>query len=303
MNVITIMKILFIAGMVFIGFMLFSAWRKQRSTEEGRKQIEEQKKHRNYNNVVALVSNFFDTLGIGSYAIASSAYKIRGSVDDVNIPGTLNAGDCIPVLLEAFLFVGFVQVDTITLITMIVAQVLGANIGAGIVIKWDAHKIRMGMGFGLFALGIIMAVRQMGWGPFGITGNALGLTGAKLVGAVIVSFVLGMLMNIGIGAYAPMFALVSTLGMNVQAAFPIMMGGCSLLMAYGNAPKFIRKNKIDLVATLANTIFGSAGVLIAYFLVKSLPLTILMWLVIVVVMYTAVMFLHDAFKKSGKKEK
>ena len=74
-------------------------------------------------------------------------------------------------------------------------------------------------------------------------------------------------------------------------------------MAYGNAPKFIRKNKIDLVATLANTIFGSAGVLIAYFLVKSLPLTILMWLVIVVVMYTAVMFLHDAFKKSGKKEK
>lgn len=295
---ITVMKGLCLVGMVLTAVLMFRGYKKAAATEDGKEYIQTQKKHTIYNMVVALISNFFDTLGIGSYAIASSAYKIRGSVDDVNIPGTLNAGDAIPVLTEAFLFFGFVEVNTLTLISMIIAQIVGAYVGAGIVTKWDAHKIRWGMGIGLLVLGIIMIVKQLGIGPFGVAGMATGITGIKLVIAVIVCFFLGAFMNIGIGAYAPTFALVSVLGMNVASAFPIMMGGCAYLMAFGNAPKFIKENKLDWVATIANAVVGTVGVLIAYFLVKSLPLTILLWLVIVVVIYTSLMFIHDARKKA-----
>lgn len=297
MNSLLILKGLCIVGMLLTAFLMAGAFKRQLATEDGAAKIQEEKKHGAYNAVVGMVSYFFDTLGIGSYAIASSAYKIRKSVPDELIPGTLNAGGAIPVLLEAFLFFGFVEVDTITLVSMIFAQVLGALVGAGIVTKWDAHKIRLGMGVGLLALGIIMALKTLAVGPFsGGNGDALGLTGVKLVIAVIVCFFLGAFMNIGIGAYAPTLALVSIIGMSVGAAFPIMMGGCAYLMAFGNVPKFLRENKIDMIATIGTTICGCLGVLIAYFLVKSLPIDKLMWLVIVVVIYTSILFLRDALK-------
>lgn len=298
MNSLLILKGLCIVGMLLTAFLMAGAFKRQLATEDGTAKIQEEKKHGAYNAFVGMVSYFFDTLGIGSYAIASSAYKIRKSVPDELIPGTLNAGGAIPVLLEAFLFFGFVEVDTITLVSMIFAQVLGALVGAGIVTKWDAHKIRLGMGVGLLALGIIMALKTLAVGPFsGGNGDALGLTGVKLVIAVIVCFFLGAFMNIGIGAYAPTLALVSIIGMSVGAAFPIMMGGCAYLMAFGNVPKFLRENKIDMIATIGTTICGCLGVLIAYFLVKSLPVDKLMWLVIVVVIYTSILFLRDALKK------
>ena len=40
-----------------------------------------------YNVIVSMVANFFDTLGIGSYAIATSAWKFNKSVRDDLIRG------------------------------------------------------------------------------------------------------------------------------------------------------------------------------------------------------------------------
>lgn len=298
MNVLMVLKGLTVIGMIWSAFVIVKGIKGQLATAEGKAEWDSQKKHGLYNGIVGIVAYFFDTLGIGSYAIASSAFKLRKSVKDEYIPGTLNVGAAIPVLLEAFLFFGFVEVDILTLVLMVAAQVLGANLGAGIVTKWDAHKIRLGMGVGLLCLGIIMAVRSLGIGPFGAVGTALGLSGVKLIIAVIVCVALGAFMNIGIGAYAPTMALVAILGMNVGAAFPIMMGGCAFLLAFGNVPKFVKEKKYDMVASCYTAILGTIGVLIAYFLVKSLPLDILMWLVIVVVIYTSILFLRDALKKN-----
>lgn len=264
------------------------------ATEEGKAEWAEQKKHTAWNIMVGVVANFFDTLGIGSYATSSALFKIKGSIKDINIPGTLNVGDTIPVLLEAFLFFGFVEVDPVTLITMLVAAVLGAYVGAGIVTKWDQRKVRIGMGVGLLILGIVMAMKTAEVGPFGTAGEALKLTGAKLIIGIVVNFFLGALMNIAVGLYAPCLALVSVLGMNVGAAFPIMMGSCAFLMAFGNGPKFIKENRFDMVCTLCQMVGGVIGVLIAFFLVKSLPLRILLWIVILVVFFTSFMFLRDA---------
>ena len=298
MNVLMVLKGLTVIGMIWSAFVIVKGIKGQLATAEGKAEWDSQKKHGLYNGIVGIVAYFFDTLGIGSYAIASSAFKLRKSVKDEYIPGTLNVGAAIPVLPEAFLFFGFVEVDILTLVLMVAAQVLGANLGAGIVTKWDAHKIRLGMGVGLLCLGIIMAVRSLGIGPFGAVGTALGLSGVKLIIAVIVCVALGAFMNIGIGAYAPTMALVAILGMNVGAAFPIMMGGCAFLLAFGNVPKFVKEKKYYMVASCYTAILGTIGVLIAYFLVKSLPLDILMWLVIVVVIYTSILFLRDALKKN-----
>ncbi len=301
MDYIVIMKGLCVVGLILNIALVASKVKKNRATEEGEAQWQAQKKFFAWNAMVGFVANFFDTLGIGSYAPSSAMLKLRGSVDDINIPGTLNVGDTTPVLLEAFLFFGFVDLDPLTLVSMLIAAVLGAFVGAGIVTKWNLYHVRIGMGVGLCVLGIVMVCKQVGVGPFGIVGTATGLTGGKLVIGVVVNFFLGALMNVAVGLYAPCMALISALGMSIKAAFPIMMGSCAYLMAFGNGPKFIKENRFDMVATICQMLFGAIGVLCAYFIVKSLPITVLLWVVVCVVFFTSFMFFKDAkkMKKDG----
>ncbi len=295
-STVTIMKALCVIGFILDAILVFRDVQKKRSTEEGRAVIAESKKHWKWNAMVGLVANFFDTLGIGSFAPSSAAFKIGKSVDDINVPGTLNVGDTFPVLAEAFLFFNLVEMDTLTLALMLVAATVGAFVGADIVTKWNVRMVRYGMGIGLLILGVIMAMKAAQIGPFGITGAAVGLRGVKLVAAVVINFFLGALMNLGVGLYAPCMALCAILGMNVQVAFPVMMGSCAYLMAFGNTPKFISASRYDVYGVITQGIFGVIGVTIAYVFVKNLPLTVLTWLVICVVLFTSFLFFKDAVK-------
>ena len=98
-------------------------------------------------------------------------------------------------------------------------------------------------------------------------------------------------MMLGIGLYAPCLILVSLLGMNPVAAFPIMMGSCAFLMPFASI-RFVRKGSYAPNAALWMMLAGVPGVLIAAFIVKSLPLTAVKWLVVVVVTYAAVNLLR-----------
>lgn len=294
-----VLKALCVIGMILNVVLVFAQNSKNLKTEEGKANWEYGKKHWIYNGIVGIFANFLDTLGIGSYATTSACFKIGKSIHDIDIPGTLNVGDTFPVCLEAFLFFGFVEVETVTLILMLVAAVVGSLIGARLVNGLNVQGVRLAMGIGLFLLGVVMALRQLGVGPFGTAGDALALTGVKLVVGVVINFILGALMCIGVGLYAPCIALVSVLGMNVGAAFPIMMGSCAFLMAFGNGPQFVKANRYDMVCTLCQMFGGAIGVLIAYYLIKSIPLTVLFWIVCAVVFITAAMFIRDYFK--GKK--
>ena len=296
-----ILKALCIIGFIFDAVLVTVSIRKRRKTEAGREEFQKEKKYVKWNALVSFISNFFDTLGIGSYAIASSMYKLRGSVDDINVPGVLNVGDAFPVFCEAFLFLGLVDLDPVTLISMLVAATLGSVLGANVVTKWNRTMVRYAMGIGLAALGIIMVCKQSGIGPFGATGTATALHGSKLIIGVVCNFVLGALMNIGVGLYAPCMALVALLGMNVQAAFPIMMGSCAYLMGFGSTPVFVTQERYDMVAVITNATIGCLGVITAYVFVKSLPLKILTWLVAAVVLLTAVLFLRDGIKDTKMK--
>lgn len=240
---------------------------------------------------IGFVTNFLDTLGVGSFATTSSIFKLKGIVRDEEIPGTLNVGHTAPSILEAFIYIAVVDVDVVTLILMLAASCVGAWLGAGVVSAWPRRKVQIGMGSVLFAAAAIMTMSQLHWIPAG--GDALGVTGAKLAIAVAGNAVLGALMTLGIGLFAPCMMLVALLGMNPRAAFPIMMGSCAFLMPVGSA-RFIRTRRYNLKSALGLTTGGLPAVLLAAFLVKSLPLTWVIRLVIVVVLYTAFMLLRSA---------
>ena len=241
-----------------------------------------------------LITNFFDTLGIGSFAQQTAIFKFFNLVDDRIIPGTMNVGDTIPTVTQAFIFMTAVKVEPITLVSMSIAAPLGAVLGAGVVARMSRPKIQLGMGIGLLVVALIILAGLLGFMPLG--GEAIGLSGWKLVFTVIMSFILGALQTIGIGFYAPCMAMVYALGMHPLTAFPIMMTATAMLMAAGSA-RFVKENAYDRKAAIALTIAGTVGVFIAAFIVKSLPLTVLKWVVCAVVLYTSIWMFLSARRK------
>ena len=247
--------------------------------------------------VIGFVTNFFDTLGIGSFAPTTAIFKLRRLVRDEWIPGTLNVGHTLPTLVQAFIFIAIVNVDVWTLALMIAAAVAGSWLGAGVVSGWPRRNIQIGMGLALVVAATLFLLQIFGIAPGG--GDALALTGTKLVIGLVVNFLLGALMELGVGLYGPCLILIALLGMNPQAAFPIMMGSCAFLMPIGSL-KFIRRERYSLRASLGLGIGGVPAVLIAALIVKSLPLYYLRWLVVIVVLYAALSMLRSAVTESGR---
>ena len=240
---------------------------------------------------IGALTNFFDALGIGSFAPTTALFRLLRLVPDRIIPGTLNSGHTLPTVVQAFIYTTMVKVDVLTLFALIAAAVLGAWLGAGIVASWPKRRVQIGMGAALLGAATLMLMTQLNLFPGG--GDALGVRGVKLLIGVSVNFLLGALMSLGIGLYAPCMILVSLLGMNPTAAFPIMMGSCAFLMPVGSL-RFIRERCYSLRAALGLTIGGIPGVLLAVYIVTSLPIHAVRWLVIVVVIYTALTMLRSA---------
>lgn len=261
----------------------------------------QQKKHFWFNFIgPGIIANFFDTLGIGSFAPTSTMFKVGKSCDDILVPGTLNVGDTVPVCVEAAAFFGIVDMDVLTLVTMIVASVLGSYLMAGVVSRFDRKHVRYALFVGLFLLSVIMLMRWLGVGPFKLEGTEMGLRGVKLIVAIVVNFILGGLMSIGVGLYAPCMALCVILGLDASCAFPAMMGSCAFLMAYGNGPKFIKEGRYDMNACWAMALGGGAiGVPIAAWIVGSMPTHILTLMVVIVCFITSLLYLRDAIKKGS----
>ena len=241
---------------------------------------------------IGFVTNFFDTLGIGSFATTTSMYKLLKHVRDEVIPGTLNVGHTLPAITQAFIYIAIVEVDMITLASLIAAAVLGMWLGAGVVARLPRRAIQIGMGVALLVAACLTLMtiynKQAGGG------EALALTGGLLAIGIIGNFMLGSLMSLGIGLYGPCLIMISLLGMNPKAAFPIMMGSCAFLMPVG-CTRFILRERYNLRAALGLALGGIPAVLLAAFIVKSLDLYYVRWLVVIVVIYTALALLRSAW--------
>jgi uncharacterized membrane protein YfcA len=240
------------------------------------------------------VTNFFDALGVGSFATTTAVFRLRRMVPDRIIPGTLNAGHAVPTIAQAFIYTSLIEVDAVTLFSMIGASVIGAWLGAGVVARWSRRNVQIGMGLALLGAAALMLMTQLNLFPAG--GATIGVRGVRLAIGIGGNFMLGALMTLGIGLYAPCMILVSLLGMNPKAAFPIMMGSCAFLMPVGSL-RFIREKSYSLRDALGLTLGGVPGVLLAAYIVKELPLYAVRWLVVIVVVYTAIMMLLSAARE------
>ncbi len=240
---------------------------------------------------IGFVTDFFDTLGIGSFAPTTAIYKLRRMVPDELIPGTLNVGHTTSAIAEALIFVTAILVDPLLLVSVVGAAAAGAWLGAGIVARLPRRAIQVTMGVALLIAGAAFAAKNLGAFPGG--GTAMSLVGWKFGLAVGINFVLGALMSAGIGLYAPCMVTLALLGMHPIATFPIMMGACALLQPVASL-RFFQTGRFAWGPSLGLSLGGVFGVLIAAYIVKSLPLIWLRWLVIVVITYTAFAMLRSA---------
>ena len=247
--------------------------------------------------VIGFLTNFFDTLGIGSYAPTTAMFRFFHLVPDERIPGTMTLGHTLPTVVQAFIFIAIVKVDFATLVALIAASILGAWLGAGVVARWPRRKIQVGMGVALCVaagLFVLKNLDEMRGAPMLPGGEAAGLSGALLAVGIAGNFVLGALMTLGIGLYAPCLIMISLLGMEPRTAFPIMMGSCAFLMPVASV-RFLRAEAYAARPALGLALGGVPAVLIAALIVKSLPLTAVRWLVVLVVLYAASGLLRAAF--------
>ncbi len=251
-------------------------------------------------SIIGFVTNFFDTLGIGSFAPTTSVFRLWRMVPDERIPGTLNVGHSLPTVAQALIYIVIVQVDFLTLVSLIAVSVLGAWLGAGVVCRWPRRKIQIGMGLALLAAAGLFIMTNLELVPGG--GEALTLRGPRLALALGGNFMLGALMTLGIGLYAPCLIMISLLGMDPRAAFPIMMGSCAFLMPVASM-RFIVSGAYSLRPAIGLAIGGVPAVLLAAYIVKSLPLTALRGLVTVIVLYAAVTMLRAAFRQEPEAER
>ena len=241
-------------------------------------------------------TNFFDTLGIGSFAPTTAYLKLRKMVPDSFIPGTLNAGHCLPTIVEALVFIKLVSVDPVLLAACIVAATIGAVFGSAAVIRLPTQMVQGVVGVALVIASGLYVLQNLNLMPGG--GSALSLAPSWIAVAAAAHVVLGALMTFGIGLYAPSLIMLSLMGLDPKAAFPIMMGACAFLMPVSGI-RFMNTDRIDMRVVLGIALGGIPAVLIAAYAVTSMPLIYLRWGVVAVVLYAAVVLFRAALRPAA----
>ncbi|SEK96085.1 Sulfite exporter TauE/SafE [Carnobacterium iners] len=233
------------------------------------------------------------TFGISDFAIGTVLYRKLKWVPLKKLPGTLNAQCVIPVAAMALSYITSIDVGVKTLAVCIISQVIGAYVGPRFVVKLPEKTIKQFVSIGLTVAAVLILAGKFNLIPS--NGTATELYGFKLVTAGILLFAYGALNNIGIGSYALTMATVYALGMNPAAAFPIMMGACTFSVPIGSM-QFVKFGEYSRKITLFASTFGVLGVLTAVYFVKSLNVDMLQWLVIAVLLYTAISMILEMRK-------
>ena len=242
------------------------------------------------------VTNFFDTLGIGSFAPTIAWLRFRRLVDDRLIPLTMLSGYTIPAILQGVIFLLLLgmKVDPWLLLACMIAMVAGGYYGVPIAARAPVRLIQAIVGTALLVAACFYVLSNLGWMPPGGTATSLPL--ALAVVTVVAHFVFGVLLSFGVGNYAPTLAMLSLMGMDPRLAFPIMAAAAGFA-GTAAAARCIRTVKLDLRLVLGLTLGAIPAVLVAAFIVKEMPLTMLRWLVVVVVTYAGVTLLVTAARR------
>jgi uncharacterized membrane protein YfcA len=236
---------------------------------------------------------FFDTLGIGSFAPTTAWLKFRHLTQDRLIPPTILVGLTAGAVVESIIFLlklG-VKVDPVLLVGCVVACTTGGLIGAPLVHKTRVWIVQSIVAVGLTLAAIAYAMTNLNLFPGG--GSASSLSVTLTVVAIVANFGFGLLLNYGVGNYAPTLVVLSLMGMDPHLCFPIMAGAAALMGATSSI-RHINTGNLDLRVVMGLTIGGIPAVFIAAYLVVSMPLEWLRWLVLIVVLYAATIMFRAA---------
>jgi len=245
--------------------------------------------------IVGAITNFFDTLGIGSFAPTMAWFKLRKLVPDRLIPCTMLVGHGLPTLAQAIIFLLLlgVLVDPVLLAGCFLAVLMGGLLGAPLVARTKVWIIQLIVACALILAAALYAMTNLGMMPGAGTASSLPLV--LTIVAIVANFIFGVLLNFGIGNYAPTLIMLSLMGLDPRLSFPIMAGGAAMAVA-GAGARHITMGEIDLRLATGMALGGIPAVFVAAFIVKSMPLEILRWVVIVVVLYAALMMLRSAIQ-------
>lgn len=245
--------------------------------------------------VIGAVTNFFDTLGIGSFAPTMAWFKFRRLVPDRLIPCTLLPAHGLPAMAQSAIYLVLlgVLVEPVLLFGCVTAFALGVLVGAPLVVRTKIWVVQLVVAFALVIAASFYALGNLGLMPAG--GSATGLPPLLMIVAITANFVFGILINFGVGHYAPSLVLLSLMGMDPRLSFPIMATAGALAVP-GAMLRHIAIGEIDLRIVIGVTLGGVPAVLVAAFLVQSMPVEPLRWLVIVVVLYAAAVMLRAALR-------
>lgn len=250
--------------------------------------------------VLGSVANFFDTLGVGSFAPSMAWLKFRRLVPDRMIPATMLAGYTLPTVAESAIFLVLlgVGVDPVLLFSSIVSLTLGFVFGMPLAVRAPIRVVRAVVGLAMVLAAFLYALGNLHLMPVG--GHATGLALPWLLVALAAQMALGVLVNFGVGHYAPTLIILSLMGMDPHLAFPIMASaGAFGLVTVGS--RYVVDPKVDLKIVMGLALGGVPGVLVAAFLVKSMSVDLMRWMVVAVVLYAAARMLIDV-ARPGKAE-
>ena len=247
-------------------------------------------------DLLGAITNFFDTLGIGSFAPTIAWMRFRRLVPDRLIPLTVLGGYILPAIAQALIFLILlgVKIDSLLLLQCIIAMVIGGFVGVPIAARAPIRLVQGIVGVALLAAGFFYILANLGLMPPGGTATSLP-THWSLV-AVAVHFLLGVLLSFGVGNYAPTLAMLSLMGMDPRLAFPIMASAASFA-GVAAAGRSIHLVKLDYRIVLGLALGAIPAVLVAAFIVKEMPITMLRWLVVVVVSYAGGTLLLSATRR------
>lgn len=251
---------------------------------------------------IGFITDLLDTLGIGTFATTTTLFKLTKLVEeDRKIPATMTTAHIIPVLVEALLFITIVEVDLMTLIAMATTAFLGAFVGAKVTQGWDTRMVQRILGVLLIIAAGFMVYRMLTNPGADLTNEVKGLTGWKLLVGMAFDFLVGMLMSMGLGNYAPELIFFSLMGISPAVALPVMMLNAAMIMTAG-AKQFIQSGRVSWPGVPGIIVGGVLGVLTAALFLSSLDVNNLKILVIFIASYTGLTLLRSSLITPAKKE-
>ena len=143
-----------------------------------------------------------------------------------------------PSIAEAIIFLILlgVLVDPVLLVGCVIALLLGGLLGAPLVTRARVWIVQLVVAIALVLAAIAYTMTNLHLFPGGGTASSLPLD--LMIVAIVANFVFGMLLNFGVGNFAPTLVMFSLMGMDPRLCFPIMAGGAGTDRSGGQRPPY-----------------------------------------------------------------